>query len=100
MFEDEDREFHENNRENDYHDDAYDRMNEDDQRTSQEMWEDDGQESVKEDPQRGIRIVGVVRVIRIIRMLRFRMSRFTVQRGCHRLSKGLPGLQFRRFCLV
>ena len=53
MFEDEDREFHENNRENDYHDDAYDRMNEDDQRTSQEMWEDDGQESVKEDPQSG-----------------------------------------------
>lgn len=56
MFEDEDREFHEDNRENDYHDDAYDRMNEsndDEQRTSQEMWEDDGQESVKEDPQSG-----------------------------------------------
>ena len=46
MFEDEDREFHENNRENDYRDDAYDRTNEssdDEQRTSQEMWEDDGQ---------------------------------------------------------
>ena len=56
MFEDEDREFHENNRENDYCDDAYDRMNEsndDEQRTSQEMWEDDGQEFVKEDPQSG-----------------------------------------------
>ncbi len=56
MFEDEDREFHENNRENDYRDDAYDRMNEssdDEQRTSQEMWEDDGQEFVKEDPQSG-----------------------------------------------